>query len=297
MLITLSLAQAVIVWEQCPETWRVITAWLADAEQRAITHAFWLHLTPVAVTFANVGLLVGAIGALMVRGPSASRRWLLGAFASYLALQVGPRLPPLAWSYQFPPALQEAGQRILATAAPLEAVAACLDLLPLLLAVTIGAIRAGRHQARVPSTRATGAIVVFTGSLQLTLLAATALAFVAPLMQPSWLATGLLMLTIHYGMTTVLWVLLSRQGGACERWLWRVLVLGAVTLSVPGWCAVLFGLEAVQVMDKHLVAIGGREGFIQLESLPMLAVLFLARSVATALAAHDLLSRSRGDVA
>ncbi len=295
LLLTLLVAQTVIVWEQVPETWRVVAAWLGDAAQRAITHAFWLHLTPVAITVSNLGLAAGAVGALLANTPRASRRRLLGAFSLYLALQVGTRLPPLAWSYAFPPAMQEEGPRILAAAAPLEAVAACLDLGPLLLAVVLGAIRAGRHQANVPRTRATGATVVFLGSLQLALLAAMALAFVAALLPGSWLATGLLLLTVHYGLTTAVWLVLARPGSAGERWLRRALMLSVVGMSLPGWGALLFGLQDVQVLGKHLLAIGGQQGFVPLASLPMLGVLFLARSVATALAANDLLGRSQPD--
>lgn len=289
MLIVLLLAQAIIVWEQAPETWRTIAAWLGDDAQRAITNAFWVHLTPVAVTVSNLGLLVGAIGALLTTEPRRSRRWLLGAFALYLVLQVGVRLPPLAWSYHFPPSMQEDGKRLLATAAPLEAVGAVIDLLPLVLAFTIGATRAGMHQSRASTAPATGSMVVFLGSVQMALLMAIALAFVTPLMTDSWLVTGLLLLTMHYGLLTVLWLLLSRTGGAGQRWLWWLLRLVALVLALPGWCAVLYGLEAVEVMDRHLVAVGGRPGFIPMESLPMLAALFLGRSVASALAATDLL--------
>lgn len=295
MLIALLLAQAVIVWEQAPETWRTIASWLGDEAQRAITNAFWTNLTPVAVTGSNLALLVGAIGALLTTAPRRSRRWLLGAFALYLVLQVGARLPPLAWSYHFPPSMQEDGKRLLATAAPLEAAAAVIDLLPLLLAFTIGATRAGMHQNRMAGAPGTGSMVVFLGSLQLALLMAIALAFVTPLMADSWLATGLLLLTVHYGLTTVLWLLLSRTEGVGRRWLWWLLRLVAVGLALPGWCALLYGLEAVEVMGRHLVAVGDRPGFIPTASLPMLAALFLGRSVAAALAATDLLTRNEAD--
>lgn len=295
MLIALLLAQAVIVWEQVPETWRTIAAWLGDDAQRAITNVFWVNLTPVAVTLSNLGLLVGAIGALLTTEPRRSRRWLLGAFALYLVLQVGARLPPLAWAYHFPPAMQEDGKRLLATSAPLEAVAAVIDLLPLLLAFTIGATRAGMHQNRVAGAPGTGSMVVFLGSTQMALLMAIALAFTTPLMADSWLAVGLLLLTMHYGLTTVLWLLLSRLEGAGRRWLWRLLRLVAVGLALPGWCAVLYGLEAVEVLGRHLVAIGDRPGFLPMESLPMLGALFFGRSFAAALAATDLLRRSEAD--
>lgn len=295
MLIVLLLAQTVIVWEQVPETWRTIAAWLADEAQRAITNGFWIHLTPVAVTLSNLGLLVGAIGALLTVEPKRSRRWLLGAFALHLVLQVGARLPPLAWSYHFPSSMQEDGKRLLATSAPLEAVAAVIDLLPLLLAFTIGATRAGMHQSRMAGAPGTGSMVVFLGSMQMALLMAIALAFTTPLMVDSWLATGLLLLTMHYGLTTVLWLLLSRIEGAGRRWLWRLLRLGAVGLALPGWCAVVYGLEAVEVLGRHLVAVGDRPGFLPMESLPMLGALFLGRSFAAALAATDLLRRSEAD--
>lgn len=293
LLLALLVAQTIIVWEQVPETWHVIAAWLGDAEQRAITRPFWLHLTPVAVTVSNVGLAAGAVGALVAPGHDVSRRWLLGAFSLYLALQVGTRLPPLAWSYAFPAAMQEQGQRILATAGPIEAVAACLDLGPLLLAVILGTIRAGRRQANVPRTRTTGATVVFLGSLQLALLAAMALAFVAALLPGSWLATGLLLLTLHYGLTTAVWLVLARPGSAGERWLLRALTLSGIALALPGWGTLLVGLQDVQVLGKHLLAIGGQPGLVPLASLPMLGVLFLARSIATALAANDLVGRSQ----
>ena len=39
LLLTLLVAQTVIVWEQVPETWRVVAAWLGDAQAEGLDAA------------------------------------------------------------------------------------------------------------------------------------------------------------------------------------------------------------------------------------------------------------------
>ena len=294
MLVALLLTQAVIVWEQCPVPFREISAWLADPEQRAITEPFWLHLNAVAVTLSNLALLVGAIGALVARTAVVSRRWTLAGFALHLTLQIVPRLPPLAWSYRFPADQQEAGAKVLAAAAPLEAVAAVIDLLPLLLAVTIGLLRAGARQAwRHPQASAGGALL-FAATLQLALLFAIALSFCSPLVPRGWFTTGLLVLTVHYALASaVRGIQLSPRRRHVA---WRVLLaISGLCLLLPGWAVELVGLQEIELYGKHLLAIGGREGFVGADQLAEHGLLFVARSVATALAANDLIERALGD--
>lgn len=295
MLVVLLLTQAVIVWEQCPAAWNGIAEWLADSEQRAITDPVWLHLNIVAVTLANLALLVGGVGALLARTAVVSRRWTLGAFGMHLTLQVVPRLPPLAWSYRFPPEQQQEAAKVLAAAAPFEAVAAVIDLLPLLLAVTIGLLRAGARQAaRHPQATAGGALR-FASTLQLAMVFAIGLSFCGPLVARGWFTTGLLLLTVHYGLATVVrGIQLSPRRRHAA---WRVLlVLSGLLLQLPGWAVELVGLEELELYGKHLLAIGGRDGLVGADELAGHALLFVARSVATALAANDLIERSLGDV-
>ncbi|MBL8753704.1 MAG: hypothetical protein JNK15_10415 [Planctomycetes bacterium] len=295
LLVVLLASLVVVVWELVPATWQHHVGWRDTPTLRQVTHAFWYHLNPVALTLAELVLLVGAGGALVAPAPGSSRRWLLGSFAGALLLQVAPRLVPLSWTYSFPPELAEQGRAILAAAAPMDALASAIDLVPLLLAITLGLLRAGVHEERRSPHRAVGSMLVFAMSLQLALLAVVALALVGPLQPDGWLGRGLALLVVAYAATAARRVL--RRNGTTGRlgpWLdaaTRLLVV------LPGWAMVFTGLEAIEFGGQHLLAFGDREGLVTMAELPRYAVHFVARGCATALAGHDLIVRVRSAAA
>lgn len=291
MLVALVTLQGFIGWQQIPAGYGEIAAWLADPEQQRMTNPFWLHLTTVSVTLANVLLFAGAGAALLARG-AASRRWLLGSFAVYLALMVGSRLPPTAWSYDFPPELAADGAKIIAGSAPLMAAAGCIDLLPLLLAVTFGLARGGHRQARRGANRALGVTILVAASLQLCLLAAVGLAFVQPLLPATRAPLGLLLVTAHFALTAIGWFLLLKQRPHGERALRTVLAGSSLVLLLPGLALVLVDLYRAELFGMHIVAFGEQAGLVPVDELPIVGALFAARSIATAVAASDLIARS-----
>lgn len=281
----------IVLWEMVPATWQMIAAWSADTEQRAITRGVWLHLTPVAITLAEAVLGIGVIGSLLARTHARSQRWMCAGFMAWLGLQIVPRLVPLSWSYELGPELRERGAAILQAAAPLDAMASVVDLVPLLLAVTCGLLRAGAHHARRAPERAVGPLVVFAMSLQLALLAAVSLAFAGPLLPNGWLVPGLLLLVVHHAITACVVATCARTDRArAGRWLMRAT---AVLCALPGWLAVGVGLEEIAIGGKHLLALGDREGFLTLAELPRYGVHFVARACAAALAANDLIASLR----
>jgi hypothetical protein len=134
-------------------------------------------------------------------------------------------------------------------------------------------------------------MLVFAMSLQLALLMLVALALVGPLQPDGWLVRGLALLVGAY-LAIAARRVLRRPGTAGRLGPW----LDAGTLLVlvlPGWAMLFGGLEAIEIGGRHLLAVGGREGFVTLAELPRYAVHFLARGCATALAGHDLIVRIR----
>ncbi len=291
MLLALAALQVALCSRQVPAAWADVAGWLADPDQRRITRPFWLHLDAVGVTLANVILLAGALGAAFARGRS-SQRWLLRTFAVYLALMVGARLPPLAWSYDPPPELAPKIAEILAASAPLTAVAGCVDLVPLLIAISFGLARAGQRQARRGVARSLGVTLVVVTSLQLALTAAAALVFLQPLLPQSHAPLGLLLVTVHFALQAVGWYGMRQRDQRSGGLLRIVLAGSAPLLLLPGLGLVLFDLYRAELFGMHLVAIGEQAGLVSADELPFLGVLFAARSVAMAVAASDLIERS-----
>ncbi|MBL8733001.1 MAG: hypothetical protein JNN13_11585 [Planctomycetes bacterium] len=290
LLVLLALSLVAVAFEMVPATWRFVAAWAGDASLRAITRPLWFLCTPVALTLAELGLLAGAVLALRRHDEAASRRSLLVAFGVYFVLQIVPRLVPLRWSYAWSADLQEQGRQILAKAAPFDAVAGVLDLVPLLLAFTLGLLRAGTHQAHRHPGHAAGPVLAFAAAAQLAALAALGLAGAGPLYGDGLLVVGLVLLTLHFVVVALVWSLRAAsvpRGGAA-------LLFGAtLLLQLPGWCALLLGLEQVELLGKHLVAIGGREGLVELGELPRHAAHFVARTCVMALAGNDMIERLR----
>ncbi|MBZ0153970.1 MAG: hypothetical protein K8J09_20790, partial [Planctomycetes bacterium] len=101
---------------------------------------------------------------------------------------------------------------------------------------------------------------------------------------------GLVLLTLHFVVVAVVWSLRTAsapRGGAA------VSFGAALLLQLPGWCALLLGLEQVELLGKHLIAFGGHEGLIELGELPRHAAHFVARTCVMALAGNDLIERLR----
>lgn len=296
MLGGLVLAQAVIVWSQAFGTWNEIREYLADADLRAAARPFWHHCHVVAVTLANVLLLVGAIAAIVTRREATrSRRWLLLAFALYLPLQILPHFVPLSWHFQLPEASRERADEVLRGSAPLLAVAALVDLVPLAVSIFFGLMRAGlRHATRHPE-RPIGAVIGFATAAQLGVIVAAGLACtVQSMTTATWLDVSLWLLLGHYALVAVACFLLARRGHERSRWRWVPWISGLV-LFLPGIGRLLVGLLDVEVLGQHLIAWGDRQGLVPAGELPGHLVVFLARTTSTAVAANDLLARSGED--
>jgi hypothetical protein len=285
--------QAYLAWQQLLGLGGEWREYRADPELQRIARPFWLHFDAVAITTANVALLLGAGLALATRAaPGRSRRCYLLAFALYVPLQVLARLRPAAWCYDLPPETQQQGAQILAANAPLLAIAGLIDLVPFLLSVPVGLLRAGLHQAHRHPERPVGAVVAFAGALQLALAVAVLLAVAEPLQPAPWLATGLLLLLLHHTAVAAGCYALARPGRTGSRGPRRVLRASALLLLLPGLVALGHGLLGVEFLDRHLIGFDGTEAFLPASELPGHLVVFCARAASTALAANELLART-----
>lgn len=292
MLLGLALAQAYMASVQVFAVVGEFRESAQNPEMQTVTRPFWEHLHAVSVTSANLLLLAGAVLALgWHRDPARSRRWLLGTFGAYLPLQVLPRLVPLAWQFDFPPEMQEQADALLANSAPLMSAAAWIDLLPMVVSVFLGVMRAGLRHATIHPDRPLGPTICFTSALQLALLCATVFASAVQLPSPGWLLWGTGLVVAHFAMVATGCFRLARRGGGGTPWRW--LIRGStVLLFLPGAGNLLYGLLDLEVYGMHLLSYGDHRGLVQLSELPEHAVVFAARTISTALAANDLLARS-----
>lgn len=285
--------QGYLAWQQVAGLAGELQAYCADPELRKIARPFWLHSDALAITTANLALLLGAGLALATRrAEHRSRRLYLLAFALYVPLQVLARLKPAAWSYDLPPEAQQQGAQILAANAPLLAVAGLIDLVPFLLSVPVGMLRAGLHQVHRRPERPTGAAVAFAAALQLALATAVALAVTEPLRPAPWLATGLLLLLLHHTTMAAACFALARPGQGRARGPRLCMPISAALLLLPGLVALGQGLLGVEILDRHLVGFDERAAFVSAGELPGHLVVFCARAASTALAANELLART-----
>lgn len=293
MLVAVAALQGIVAVLFCIGWVQELRDYLADTDLRAIARPFFLNLTPTCVTLANVLLATGTIAALCTRrDPRRSRRFLLFAFAVALPLQIVPHLVPMAWSYSFGDDVREQADAILAKYAPLSSLGGMIDVLPFLLSINVGLSRAGMRQLRVHPESPIGATMGFAASLQLGLTATVALAFVEPLMPRGWAPIGLCLMALHYGGAAAICFLLARNGVRRTRLLRLLLSASACCVLVPGVVELLIGLWGSKVWDHYLFAWGERDGLVSVHELPQHALLFVTRSMLTALAANDLLARS-----
>lgn len=292
LLVAATTLQSVVAATYCFGLFQAVRDYLADQDLRAITRPFFLLFTPACVTLASLVLVAGAAMALRTRKtPDRSRRALLLAFGVALPLQVLPNLVPMSWSYTFPENMREQGLALLQKFGPPSALGGLIDVLPLVLSITVGLSRAGLRNLRIRPDQPIGAIIAFAASVQLALLATAALAFVEPIVPQRWVSVGLLLVALHYGTAATACFLLARSGQQ-RRKLQAIPAISAFCLLLPGAIELLAGLSSTQVWDHYLFAWGDRAGIVSPHDLPQHVLLFVTRSMLTALAANDLLARS-----
>ena len=266
----------------------------ADPESRAVSNAFWHLQLPVLVTLSHWLLASGVLLALARRRDvRRSRRTLLFAFGLSIPLQVLPHVAPFSWHFEITEDIREQADVLLAAAAPLAAVGMVIDLLPLLLSITVGLSRAGLRQVRLQPDDPVGGTIAFVASLQLGLVSAVCLCLLDAFPTGAALPIGLGLMTLHYAAAAVFCFALARARGGQVARRWKLgLHLSAFFVLLPGVVELLIGLLGLVVLDKHLIAWGEIDGHLQPGEVAVKLLVFTARSLVTALAAHDLLARA-----